>query len=117
MFNIFLSNRFNILATDHAGLHTRVSSEKLVVDITPPSVGEVVTMSKWISDFVLEIQLLNWSDHESGIDKYITFVGSSRYTMDILSESEHTGETMVFDLHGTPILDGHLYYLSVKVMS
>ena len=121
MFYSIFSNLFQsiVVATDHAGLHTRVSSEKLIVDITPPIVGRIFlkteTVSNWISDGILTIQILDFSDEESGIDKYMVHVGSSKYKMDILSQSDHAGDMIQLSLQGTDVMDGHFYYLGLKV--
>ena len=72
-------------------------------------------MSNWVNDNILSFTLLEFTDQESGIDKYITFVGSSRYRTDVLPESEHDSKVVELNLGNGDVLDGHTYYLGAKV--
>lgn len=119
MQTIITDIRCIISATDHAGLETRVSSNELIVDTTPPVLGrielETASTTRWIEGDILSFQLLDFTDEESGIDKYVTFVGSSRYATDILAETETVNKLTEISLEGTDVSDGHFYYLGAKV--
>ena len=108
-----------IVATDHAGLSTRVSSEELVVDYTPPNVGRIssdmLKMSEWISGDLLSLQLLDFADDESGLDYFMVHVGSAPYRTDILTETMFKSDIFEIDLHNMPVLDGYVYYVGAKV--
>ena len=107
------------VAMDHAGLHTRITSDPLVVDTTPPLVGRITTkeekMSIWISGSVFEFQLTDFSDQESGIAYYVTHVGSAHHKVDIMPERQHTNNIITLHLQDMSVMDGHFYFLGCKV--
>ena len=111
----------NLSATDHAGLETRATSEELVVDLTPPTVGRIVVdslmLTRWISDDMLRVVLMDFSDEESGMDYFTIFVGSSSYSMDIVSETRYTDNLIEINLQNTDMMDGHVYHIGAKVSS
>ena len=106
-------------ATDHAGLSTRVSSEELVVDYTPPNVGfissDMLMSSEWISGGLLSLQLLDFNDDESGLDYFMVHIGSAPYKTDILTETIFKSDIIDLDLLSMSVLDGYVYYVGVKV--
>ena len=106
-------------ATDYAGLQTRVTSEEIVVDITPPVPGQIVidslSSTRWISGDVLRVLLMDFLDKESGIDYFAVFVGSFNYRMDIVAETTYRDDVIEINLQDTNMMDGHVYYLGAKV--
>ena len=108
-----------ISATDYAGLQTRVTSEEIVVDITPPVPGQIVidslSSTRWISGDVLRVLLMDFLDKESGIDYFAVFVGSFNYRMDIVAETTYRDDVIEINLQDTNMMDGHVYYLGAKV--
>ena len=105
---------------DHAGLQKKVTSEAMVVDVTPPIPGsvEIISLSqtKWTGDDVLRVDILNFIDEESSIDYYTLFIGSYAYSMDIVQEIQGTDEMVEVNLGGLDLKDGHVYFLGVKVI-
>ena len=107
------------VATDHAGLSTKVSSEELVVDNTPPNVGRIssdmLMLSEWISGDRLSLLLLDFTDDESGLDYFMVHVGSAAYKTDILTETMFKSDIIELDFLNMPVLDGNIYYIGAKV--
>ena len=89
------------------------------MDTTPPTRGFISSPSlksqRWLGDNYLGVHVTKFNDKESGIDKYIATIGSSHHYADILTETAFGDALFEIDLKDTDILDGHTYYLGVKV--
>ena len=108
-----------IIAYDHVRLSKSISSEQLIVDTTPPTLGHIsstsLTALKWLAENHLRVHVTNFIDDESGIDYYVATIGSSRQYADVIPETTYRNDLMEIDLEDAPLLDGHTYYLGIKV--
>ena len=106
-------------AEDHAGLKTSVSTDEFMVDSTPPTAGKIelntIAVSNWVKDSIFDVTLLGFTDSESTIDKYIVFLGSSRFRADVIAEREYDNNIVEINLEDTSVSDGHTYFLGAKV--
>ena len=84
------------LAHDQTGLNKSITSDKLVVDTTPPSNGQLscssLMASKWFGGGMLSIHIKDFYDGESGIDYYVVTIGSSYHTANIVQETTYRQE-------------------------
>ena len=107
-----------LLANDHAGLNTSVVSKEVVVDTSPPIVGHIVqdgvSRTGWINSNILRARLFSFEDLESGIDHFVAYVGTSDYNDDVVKATKFNSVRLELLLNNT-IVDGHLYFLRVKV--
>ena len=71
--------------------------------------------SEWISGEVLTLQLVDFSDGESGLDYFLVHVGSAPYKTNIMRETLFSGEIIELNLRSLPILDGYVYFVGAKV--
>ena len=62
------------------------------------------------------MHVANFNDEESGIDYYIASIGSSHHYADIMPETTSRDALIEIDLGAATMVDGHAYYLGVKVM-
>ena len=72
--------------------------------------------SAWISGNVLSLQLVDFSDRDSGLDYFMVHVGSAPYKTNIMKETLFSRDIIELDLQSLPVLDGYVYYAGAKVM-
>ena len=73
-------------------------------------------LSEWVSGDQLSLQLLDFTDGESGLDYFMVYVGSAPYKTDIMRETLFRRDIIELDLLSMPVLDGYVYYVGAKVI-
>ena len=91
-----------------------------MVDTTPPIAGRLssnmLMNSDWISGDALTLQLVDFSDGESGLDYFLVHVGSAPYKTNIMRETLFGRDIIELDLQILPVHDGYVYYVGAKVI-
>ena len=106
-------------AYDHAGMSTTKSTEELVVDTTPPMVGELrlnddVAYSSYVSsDFTLELH--GFHDDESGIEYFELAFRNQPGVANIRKGTRYTTDNIYVSLNDISASDGFTYHMMVKV--
>ncbi|XP_071082513.1 uncharacterized protein [Haliotis cracherodii] len=106
----------SVTATDFVNKSRTVISSGVLIDSTPPvtSGGSIHFSGQYITKSVIDVC---WdralSDPESGVVSYDVGVGSRPAYDDVVKYTSTTDQCMVIDGEA-PLVDGHVYFVSVK---
>ena len=96
-----------------------MTSAELIVDTSPPKFGKVIkegfSHTTWVSSNILRARLVGFEDSESGIDYFVAYIGSSKNTDDVMRTKTVKSDRLEFVLDEETSLDGHVFFLGVKV--
>ena len=106
-------------AYDHAGMSNSKTTDELIVDVTPPFVGEiafsdVVRNNRYVSsDFT--VHLNGFYDDESGIAYFELVFGKQLGVADVQKAKKYNTDKIEVCLKDISALDGSTYYIMAKV--
>ncbi|XP_052788806.1 uncharacterized protein LOC128223569 [Mya arenaria] len=110
-----------VKAVDFAGHETKVSSDEVLVDTTPPFVGDIHIQSnlyspRYFSSHILSVRLSNFMDHESGIDFFEVCIGTYVNLCDTVESKQESVDVIEIAMENA-LRDGSTYFINVKAFN
>ncbi|WAR13865.1 hypothetical protein MAR_003970 [Mya arenaria] len=110
-------------AHDYAGFQTKSVSDEVVIDRSPPAIGKLILNNQLLNNntliatFDIHVELVDFTDYESGIDGFEVYISTKPDTVDISSMRRFNENTFDISLRSSLFLEGVEYYIHAQAIN